>query len=134
MKRLRKQLSMLLMLTLLVGFTACQDDDEIFDRIVGRTWVGDLGFESESGVPLKSFVFLGGDGFGTDELVFMDNGGFAQRLNITWSIENSTIYIGYGNVAAPREIRNVYVSSGRITGDVYIDGRPFKTGSTFRVN
>lgn len=33
-----------LLLVVVMGFTACQEDETIFDRIVGRTWVGDLGF------------------------------------------------------------------------------------------
>ena len=41
MKLIRKYAGFLLMLTLLVGFTSCEDDETIFDHIVGRTWVGD---------------------------------------------------------------------------------------------
>lgn len=47
MKNLKKYVGVLMLLTLLVGFTSCEDDETIFDRIVGRTWVGDLGFESD---------------------------------------------------------------------------------------
>ena len=44
MKNLKKYVGVLMLLTLLVGFTSCEDDETIFDHIVGRTWVGDLGF------------------------------------------------------------------------------------------
>ena len=43
MKNLKKYVGVLMLLTLLVGFTSCEDDETIFDHIVGRTWVGDLG-------------------------------------------------------------------------------------------
>lgn len=44
MKNLKKYVGVLMLLTLLVGFTSCENDETIFDHIVGRTWVGDLGF------------------------------------------------------------------------------------------
>ena len=59
MKNLKKYVGVLMLLTLLVGFTSCEDDETIFDHIVGRTWVGDLGFwvdnsPVESGITFKS--------------------------------------------------------------------------------
>ena len=52
-----------MLLTLLVGFTSCEDDETIFDHIVGRTWVGDLGFwvdnsPVESGISLRVMVLV----------------------------------------------------------------------------
>ena len=44
MKLIKKYAGFLLMLTLLVGFTSCEDDEDIYDDLMGRTWVGDLGF------------------------------------------------------------------------------------------
>ena len=38
MKNLKKYVGVLMLLTLLVGFTSCEDDETIFDHIVGRTW------------------------------------------------------------------------------------------------
>ena len=40
MKNLKKYVGVLMLLFLLVGFTSCEDDETIFDRIVGRTWIG----------------------------------------------------------------------------------------------
>ncbi len=39
-------IKLLLVLTMLaVGFSSCEEDDEtIYDYLIGRTWVGDLGF------------------------------------------------------------------------------------------
>ena len=41
MKLIKKYAGFLLMLTLLVGFTSCEDDEDIYDDLMGRTWVGD---------------------------------------------------------------------------------------------
>ena len=35
MKNLKKYVGVLMLLTLLVGFTSCEDDETIFDHIVG---------------------------------------------------------------------------------------------------
>lgn len=124
MKNLKKYAGLLMMLTLLVGFTSCEDDETIFDHIVGRTWVGDLGFVTNDRheFPLESGIYFGSDGFGEDELLYYDNGDFYDRLRIQWRVGNGSIYIDYGNVAAPRELRNVYISRGRMTGALFIDG------------
>ena len=39
-------IKLLLVLTMLaVGFSSCEEDDEtIYDYLIGRTWVGNLGF------------------------------------------------------------------------------------------
>ena len=107
MKNLKKYVGVLMLLFLLVGFTSCEDDETIFDRIVGRTWIG----------------YLGADGFGEDQLCYYDNGDYyGKPLRLQWSVGNGTLYIDYGNVAPPRELRNVYVSHGRMTGTLYING------------
>lgn len=59
MKLIKKYAGFLLMLTLLVGFTSCEDDEDIYDDLMGRTWVGDLGFGTnrdpiESGIRLDN--------------------------------------------------------------------------------
>ena len=55
---MKKYLLMTLcLLTMLAGFTSCQDDEDIYDRIVGRTWVGDLGF-SDGPYALESGVYF----------------------------------------------------------------------------
>ena len=53
-------IKLLLVLTMLaVGFSSCEEDDEtIYDYLIGRTWVGSLGFavgpyDVESGVTFK---------------------------------------------------------------------------------
>lgn len=127
MRTVKKYVGILLMLALFVGFTSCEDDEDIFDEIAGRTWVGDLGFSTfdVDEYPLESGIYLGADGFGDDELHYYDNGEFYRTINLQWSVQSGSIYIDYGNVAAPRELRNVYVSRGRLTASLYIAGRYF---------
>ena len=82
--------------------------ETIFDRIVGRTWVGDLGFESDDRFhdPLESGIYLGADGFGEDQLCYYDNGDYyGKPLRLQWRVGNGALYIDYGNVAAPREFK-----------------------------
>ena len=124
MKKINKYIGALLMLTIMVTFSSCQSEDQIFDRVVGRTWVGDLGFVTNDVFrePLESGIFLGGNGFGYDDQYRYDNGPYYGQLQISWGLNGYTLYINYGNVAAPREIRNVYVGGGQITGALYING------------
>lgn len=46
-----------LCLSSIIVFTSCEDDETVFDRIVGYEWVGDLGFADRYG-PLESGLFL----------------------------------------------------------------------------
>ena len=45
--------SLFLCLSIIIGLTSCEDDETVFDRIVGYEWVGDLGFADRYG-PLES--------------------------------------------------------------------------------
>ena len=71
MKNLKKYVGVLMLLTLLVGFTSCEDDETIFDHIVGRTWVGDLGFWVDNS-PVESGITFKSNGFGVDEQWYYD--------------------------------------------------------------
>lgn len=111
----------LLLLVVVMGFTACQEDETIFDRIVGRTWVGDLGFVDDYDDELESGVTFDGNGFGEDE----------QRCNynheriylpIRWEIEGGTLFLDYGNRFPLLELRGVYVSGRYLTGTLYVEG------------
>lgn len=63
MKLIKKYAGFLLMLTLLVGFTSCEDDEDIYDDLMGRTWVGDLGFGTNRD-PIESGIRLDNNGLG----------------------------------------------------------------------
>ena len=39
MEMIKKYAGILMMLTLLVGFTSCEDDEDIYDDLIGRTWL-----------------------------------------------------------------------------------------------
>ena len=39
MEMIKKYAGILMMLTLLVGFTSCEDDEDIYDDLMGRTWL-----------------------------------------------------------------------------------------------
>lgn len=73
--------------------------------------------------PLDSYVYFGADGFGTDELRYADTGRYLDTLNIQWDAYDDKIYISYGRADYPRELRNVYIRRGRLTGELFIDGQ-----------
>lgn len=108
--------------------TACDDSDgynygSLFERIVGRTWVGDLGVTDRFDIPLESGVYFGSDGFGTDELYYYNNGGPAGTLNLQWDAYGGTIYLNYGREIPPRELRGVYFPTmDELRGDLFVYG------------
>lgn len=111
------------MLLAAVGFSSCEnDDDDLYDTLTGRVWAGDLGFYQD-GYALDSYVYFGADGFGSDELRYADNGRLLDTLNIQWDAYDDTVYIDYGRVDLPRELRRVHIRRGMLTTDLYIGGR-----------
>ena len=112
------------MLLTAVSFLSCEDDDDdtIFDRIVGRVWIGDLGMIDQGGFALESGIYFGTDGFGKDDLRYYDNGQPFGVYNIQWEAYDGNIYINYGNMAPPRELHDVRVRRGELTGTLYIYG------------
>ena len=120
-----------LLLFAAVAFTGCDnDDDDLYDTLSGRVWAGDLGFYQDGRIPLDSYVYFGADGFGTDELRYADTGRYLDTLNIQWDAYDDKIYISYGRADYPRELRNVYIRRGRLTGELFIDGQYYDRGHT----
>ncbi len=113
----------LLLTTLLWGFTSCESDHTIFDDLVGRTWVGDLGF-NYGDAPVESEISFSSDGFATDNQYYFpeDGGRFATSLPIRWRIEYGTLYLDYGNRYPMLEIRGVDISGPNLRGRLYADG------------
>ena len=110
-------------MALLVGFSACESEERIFDDLVGRTWVGDLGFNYDR-YPVESFLRLNGDGFGTDEqYYFEENGGdFAVELPVRWRLEYNTLQLDYGRNYPLLEIHDVSISVPYLRGQLIVDG------------
>ena len=113
MKLIKKYAGLLLMLTLLVGFTSCEDDEDIYDDLMGRTWVGDLwfGFDDD---PIESAIRLDSNGLGIDYQVY--------DLPFRWWVDYGTLYLDYGRSYVVREIRGVRVRGRYLQGDLYLDG------------
>lgn len=120
MKKIKKYAGLLLMLTLMVGFTSCEDDEDIYEDLMGRTWVGDLGFGSDRD-PIESGIRLDSNGLGIDyQVSYYDNS--AGELPFRWRVDYGTLYLDYGYDFALREIRGVRVNGRYLRGDLYIDG------------
>lgn len=116
-------IKLLLVLTMLaVGFSSCEEDDEtIYDYLIGRTWVGSLGFavgpyDVESGVTFK------GNEYAIDEQYYYGDGGRAATLNLRWWIDMGTLYLDYGPDYPLLEIRGVYITGRFLYGELYADG------------
>lgn len=112
-----------LCLSLMTLVSCWQDDETVFDSIVGHTWVGDLGFSDGYG-PLESGLYFDSNGFGTDEQCYFDDphGHIVYSLPFRWRIENNVLSLDYGNEYPLLEIYDVYVAHGEIDGTLYVDG------------
>ena len=108
MKMIKRYAGILMMLTLLVGFTSCEDDEDIYDDLMGRTWVGDLWFGSDYN-PIESGIRLDNNGLGIDYQVYDYDGRPAGDLPFRWWVDYGTLYLDYGRDFALREIRGVRV-------------------------
>ena len=89
----------------------------LFQGLAGS---GSVGSQPRFGLEMSSH---GADGFGTDELRYADTGRYLDTLNIQWDAYDDKIYISYGRADYPRELRNVYIRRGRLTGELFIDGQ-----------
>lgn len=125
MKLIKKYAGFLLMLTLLVGFTSCEDDEDIYDDLMGRTWVGDLGFGTNRD-PIESGIRLDNNGLGIDYQVYDYDGASAGDLPFRWRVDYGTLYLDYGYDFALREVRGVRVSVRGEKRSVSICGQPEK--------
>ena len=118
-------IKLLLVLTMLaVGFSSCEEDDEtIYDYLIGRTWVGDLGF---IGGPyaLESGITFKGNDYAVDRQFYYaeDGGGEAGTLRLNWWIDMGTLYLDYGPDYPLLEIRGVYITGRFLYGELYADG------------
>ena len=49
MNMVKRYAGILMMLTLLVGFTSCEDDEDLEEQMFGRIWAGDVGMSAANG-------------------------------------------------------------------------------------
>ena len=114
-------IKLLLVLTMLaVGFSSCEEDDEtIYDYLIGRTWVGDLGF-IDGPYALESGITFKGNDYAVDRQFYYaeDGGGEAGTLRLNWWIDMGTLYLDYPLL----EIRGVYITGRFLYGELYADG------------
>lgn len=115
--------SLFLCLSIIIGLTSCEDDETVFDRIVGYEWVGDLGFADRYG-PLESGLYFDGNGFGTDAQCYYDdpNGEIIYSLPFRWVINGGILSLDYGNDYPLLEIYDVYAFGDELSGVLYVDG------------
>ena len=113
-----------LCLSSIIVFTSCEDDETVFDRIVGHEWVGDLGFADRYG-PLESGLFFERNGFGSDAQCYYDDphGDIIYELPFRWVINGGILSLDYGNDYPLLEIYDVYVFGDELSGVLYVDGR-----------
>ena len=67
-----KYTRILFLCILTIGGSSCDtdDDDIIYDSIIGETWLGDLGFSDRYDYPLESGLYFEGNGLGHDDQVY----------------------------------------------------------------
>ena len=106
MKTVKKYASILMILTLFVGFTSCEDDDTIFDHIV-------------EGEPVESGITFKSNGFGQDEQWFYDWDQRAAILDVRWWIDHGDLYLDYGNRYPLLVLEAIYVDGRYLTGRLY---------------
>ena len=118
-------IKLLLVLTMLaVGFSSCEEDDEtIYDYLIGRTWVGDRGF-IDGPYALESGITFKGNDYAVDRQFYYaeDGGGEAGNLRLNWWIDMGTLYLDYGPDYPLLEIRGVYITGRFLYGELYADG------------
>lgn len=118
MRTVKKYVGILLMLTLFVGFTSCEDEEDLEDRMFGRIWVGDLGMNAEDGSRLYSEFEFDPDGFGEEHQYYQRNDREYDHFRFQWNWED-------------RHSRNLVLDYGR-NGVSFMDAvdvtRGFMTG------
>ena len=118
---IKRYAGILMMLTLLVGFTSCEDDEDIYDDLMGRTWVGDLWFGSDNN-PIESGIRLDNNGLGIDYQVFDYDGRPAGDLPFRWWVDYGTLYLDYGYDLLYVRLEVFVLEVVYLQGDLYLDG------------
>ena len=123
MKLIKKYAGLLLMLTLLVGFTSCEDDEDLEERMFGRVWVGDVGMNAVNGRILYTEFTFDPDGFG-EEYQFFRNRELYDHFRFQWYWEDrysNNLVLDYGRNGTSY-MDNVDIYRGVMTGIFYLTG------------
>lgn len=128
-RRIMAYTKALMLLVLILGFSACQDEESIRDRLVGRTWVGDLGFSDQYGDALESGLLFKSNGFGLDKQFYYVQTRRADfELEFRWILSGNDLRLDYGtnHDGYPYpilEIRGIYIDRDVLYGILYVNGK-----------
>lgn len=116
----------IILLVTLGGLTSCDDDnidDNIYNDLIGQTWVGDLGF-NVGRYPVESGITFRGNGYAVDRQMYfeIDGGEDAVTLELKWWVSGGNLWLDYGPNYPLLQIRNVYVSYSYLSGPLYANG------------
>lgn len=118
---MKKYAKILLILVLTLGFSACEDEDDIRDSLYDYDmWIGDLGFSDRYG-DLESGLQFNTNGFGKDVQVYYNREG-GRTLDFAWRLNGNRLTLDYGDNFELLEIRYVYISHGVLTGTLFVNG------------
>lgn len=129
MRTFKKYASILMMLTVLVGFTSCEDDENLEDRMFGRVWIGDVGLSADNGELLYSEFRFDPDGFGEEYQYYFRDRAYYDSFRFKWNWEDrysNNLILDYGRNGVSY-MDDVDIRQGRMTGIFYLfdDSRGF---------
>ena len=122
---IRNYAKVLLVLIAMLGAVSCQDEETIRDRLLGRTWVGDLGF-SDRGNALESGLTFQSNGFGMDKQYYYNSllEGYYE-MPFRWMLNGNDLRLDYGEdrygESLILELKNVYIDNGVLSGILYVN-------------
>lgn len=114
--------SAILLIIMMMMVSSCDDqsDDQIYDNLIGQTWVGDLGFTVDE-FPVESGITFSGNDYAIDEQYYF-GGDRAATLTLRWWIEGQSLWLDYGYGYPILEIRKIRVGNLFLHGSIYADG------------
>lgn len=118
---MKKYAKILLILVLTLGFSACEDEDDIRDSLYDYDmWIGYLGF-SDHYDDLESGLQFNTNGFGKDFQVYYHKSG-ERTLDFAWRLDGNRLTLDYGDNFKLLEIRYLEIRDGVLAGTLYVDG------------
>lgn len=122
MKMIKKYASILMMLTLLAGFTSCEDDEDFEELLIGVTWGGDFGGTAVVDgydYPLYSEITFSARHRGIENQRYADGAPY-QSLDFDWDWDGPdlrlTYYDVYGHYLSTLYLCDIDIYRGVLTG------------------